>query len=96
MHELSHIGIQDTIQLRSAPKKNLFKHLSLNTDLEEINQILNSPSGRIEPKIPLPTTLSVAMTKTFVLELLSKYEPQEKTEKKWDDFLRSVASPPEF
>lgn len=34
LHEFSYFSTQENTQLRSAPKKNLFKQLSLNTDLE--------------------------------------------------------------
>lgn len=47
-------------------RRGLFKHLSLNVDLEEINQVL-SPRP-----VPIPP-LDPQQTRTFLRELMRKY-----------------------
>jgi hypothetical protein len=68
----------------------------MNTDLEEIDQLLKSASGIPSQNVIIPSVLNYEMTKKFVTSLLSKYENEEDVEKKWEGFVKSVSSPPEF
>ena len=61
------------MQLRKEPKMGLRKARSIDIDLEELNEILKSPSGKIIPKV---AAVETAMTKRFVTELLKKYESE--------------------
>jgi hypothetical protein len=75
-------------QIRLQPKRNIFKHLSLDTDLEEINQVL---SPKAQPAPPLPSaSLDRELTRRFVLQLITTYESENEANAKWEGFLKSM------
>jgi hypothetical protein len=60
------------IQIRIAPKRNIFKQLSLDTDLEELNKVISPREANI-PKPPIDS-LNQDRTRRFVVEIIAKYE----------------------
>ena len=84
-------GTRGPIQLRNAPRKQpFFKHISLHTDIEELNQVLKSPKGAVSQPV-IPAQLDPELTKKYVVSLLRRYEPEVDAEKQWEGFMTSVA-----
>ena len=58
--------------------------------------ILKSPGGNVYPKQADPSVLDIVQTRTFVIQLIKKYEGEEEAHKKWQKFIKTVNIPRQF